>query len=267
MPPKGGGMNKHLSLVGIILASAVVVSCASSGQGESLTKVITRSGFSPVNPPADYIHPGTVILLTSRKPLEVSVVCPAHASLGEVELLESDTPSLAFVKAAGQELGVRVRLLHRFISSAKLRQISSISVVLYNPRVVEVPDTQVITGLPHRTEECWGAIRLRTRLRENITMVKKALFAEKVEYEVEFRHGATLNAQAKESLKQEIASKLELEQAAGGILHGENLYWGIIDDPDLVVTNETTLNRAVLESRPQQRSIPVHATVNLSPPQ
>lgn len=236
----------------------------------TLESTIESMGFVPLSPPSTLVKPGVLVVVASRDPLELDLVCSAEGSLGYVnewEFLSSETISVTTHHSLDGDFALELDAASLLGSSHAVSAVSGISVVLTNTRILSISDEDVFTRLGSRRSPCSEALQFRQDKGHDVTMIRSVLVAD-ARFVVRFKgdSGAQLRTDAIDDLAMRFNGKMSGSDSS--VVVGEQLYWGVRDDPDLANISlssptGTSDTPSLLSPRERVRSIRLEPSVQL----
>lgn len=171
---------------------------------------LARNGYTMLSPPSNLFSPGAIVMmqLDDRGQAQLKLTCGPRGNLGPRFMARvSETMSSTYKMSSRQRLSLEAEAVDRFRSRTSVDEVSSVTVSLTNPRVVEVDEASIVENVQFRSEACAQAIQMRQDAGYRPTFVTSAYIAD-VEYDVHFKNETRLSKRAKEDKMAKIAAKL-----------------------------------------------------------
>jgi hypothetical protein len=226
------------ALVLAFVGLAVAAYLALRPKPASLSVVLTDNGYVELRPPSNLFLPGTWVEVLNQDPLRLSIICGPQDALGltdPTKLASSASEAVSVESKLAPKFTLDANTLHSLQAKGDLSALRSVTFTLSNVKLLEIPDTAVVSGFKSRSAECRTAIGLRTKDPSHpVSMVKSALIAD-VEYVVDFEGstGADARAKAITDLALDLGAKVDDADTSKSRLTGQGLVWGIRDDATL----------------------------------
>ncbi len=201
----------------------------------TLEATIESMGFTPLSPPSTLAKPGVLVVVTNREPLELQLVCSAEGSLGYVnewEFLSSETISVTTQYSLDGDFALELEAAGLFGSSHAASAVSGVEVALTNTRILSISDEDVFMRLGSRRQTCSEALQFRYDNGHDVTMIRSVLVAD-ARFVVRFKGESSteLRTEAINDLAMRVNGTMSSSDS--NVVVGEQLYWGVRDDPDL----------------------------------
>jgi hypothetical protein len=236
-----GESTRQVAIIGIVLFLVVAgLLLLFAGQPwrerPSLEKAIQRLGFTPAVPPTRYLKPGSVVLVNDDGSVGLGIVCTAEGSLGfrnEWEFLDSETIAITATDEFDGRTAFGLDVTTLFAGSAEGRAVKTITVSLTSARILTITDERVFERFGSRSAACADALAFRRSGARPLTMVRSALMADAT-FRIEYESSADMELRASETERLAAHVGGKVRAGAGQVIVGEQLLWGIVDDPDLL---------------------------------
>lgn len=243
-----------------VLAScvALVSACAVDDDVPDVGAAVQTLGYTVTRPPSRLIAPGTVVAITSATPFQARVVCSSNGAIGDIQLAESDTQTAAWQQASRASFSLSANTINDLSARLGGERLRSVSMQLSNTKVYELNDEQLVAAAMNgnTSEACLRALQARQKDGQAVTMIKSVLQAD-VAYSLHFER--SLDVEAKLRLAKIAAPELlaQYEFKDDASIHGEALYFGVIDDAFLLaeLLDEVAASSPTLGSAPTERRL------------
>ena len=229
------------SLVVALAICAYVAPALVGGRAATIDSILRQYKFTALAPPSTLVPPGTLVTVISEDPLVVGVICPSTESLGgelAKQLITSDSSASEEAAKLTGEFNLGIADQERLSAAVGSKFAKTIRVTLSNVKVVEIPDSVVFDLISGRKDSCSKAVEFRRKNGQKVSMIKSVIQASAL-YTVDF--DGTVDAKSRADITRAIAGSLGLTEgsASNGTIRGDNLFWGVRDDPSLAsVSNE-----------------------------
>lgn len=200
----------------------------------SLVDQIRSLGFTPVMPPSTLAAPGSLVMIESRDPLRLGIICPDYSSLGggiADLLVTSQSLSIVAESALTGKFTLSARDVH-VEASSQSEAVRSVRVTLENVRILELADDTVFGFIAARSPACAEALAFRTEDGVEVSMVKSVLVADAT-FKVHFSGATSLESQARTLERLEAAVGGRLSRTETSTVVGKGLFWALKDDTAL----------------------------------
>ncbi len=231
--------NRILTFSTITLAAVAVVAALLVWkpwrEHATLEATIESMGFVPLSPPSTLAKPGVLVVAESRDPLRLALVCTSEGALGyknEWEYLDSDTVTIQKTERLSGTFRLELDASELLGGSQDASMVRSVSVSLTDTNILSIADQDVFERLPLRANACEQAIANRVSRGDELTMIRSVLVATG-EFRISFENAAATELRAK--LTERLAGELngQVDSTAEHVIVGEQLFWGVRDDPGL----------------------------------
>jgi len=226
-----------------VLLLLLVTGCSGN---HYLSKEIVNAGLKELRPPVDTLTPGTVIYVESQSQKSVTVgrVCSQANAVGEgVSINDGNGADTDLARKLSGEWKLDADYLNQLSAGVGDNFVKDVSLKLSNVHILEIDDDVAFKGRgDHQTAECKQAVSRRRAEGKRVAMVKKSFKAD-AEYSVTFKNTATLTAETKEQIINNVKAKLGGNVTVEGsrLVAGKGLVWGILESESLL---DDTVNAA-----------------------
>jgi hypothetical protein len=245
---------KWLWLGGVVfVAIAVVMVAVFVGfprKKQTITAILSDTGYFEVVPPSTFGGPGTIntIEYLSDGRLELHPTCDVDPALLVGKIQKSRTVDRDLKQSLEKKLDVSAQVRDKLSAVAGMQQVEAVNLKLENANILLISDESLIsTRNALLKAECEDAVTMNVSSGGVVCQTRSVLEADVV-YEIRYREKVSMEEKAK--LTSEIAAKLDLDvhQGAEDKVSGSQLFFGIRLSPNPIV-----LKTAAGEIRPCAR--------------
>lgn len=245
---------KWLWLGGVVfVAIAVVMVAVFVGfprKKQTITAILSDTGYFEVVPPSTFGGPGTIntIEYLSDGRLELHPTCDVDPALLVGKIQKSRTVDRDLKQSLEKKLDVSAQVRDKLSAVAGMQQVEAVNLKLENANILLISDESLIsTRNALLKAECEDAVTMNVSSGGVVCQTRSVLEADVV-YEIKYREKVSMEEKAK--LTSEIAAKLDLDvhQGAEDKVSGSQLFFGIRLSPNPIV-----LKTAAGEIRPCAR--------------
>lgn len=223
--------------VSYAFAMMALVACG----GSDLKSVLREYGYAELRPPSNLLQPGTIIRINANG--SPGIVCSQEEALGqEVKVLSSDSKSSDLARNTESDFSLDAKYLAQI--KTRYQSVENVKLSLHNTKVFTVTLAHALEKAKDRSAGCKDALDVLGKKGVPVTMVQSVLQAD-VDYAIDFKSSASVEAQAQ--VLKDLSAKLGGSTSQTTTIKGAALYWGLIDDPDMIQTSSATPNVKVVK--------------------
>ncbi len=222
-------MNSNVALSLAVLATALA-GC------QSLDRSISQIGYTPIRPPQTIVAPGSIIRVTSARPLKVATLCtPASAYTSALKVEVSDAATYKWSQTIKSSFDLEAKYKDLINAELGQRSVRSVDMTLANGKVLVLPDVEISRAVIAGATDpaCQHTVAYWRGRNVPLSIVSEVLQAD-VTFTIIFESDVSADVQAK--ITKDIAPKLlaNVGIITDNTVQGEALFWGVRDAPELV---------------------------------
>ncbi|MDA9507367.1 hypothetical protein XI09_22590 [Bradyrhizobium sp. CCBAU 11386] len=204
---------------------------------QTITAILSETGYFEVVPPSTFGGPGTIntIEYLSDGRLELHPTCDVDPTLLASKIQKSRTVDRELKQSLEKKLDVSAEVREKLSAVAGMQQVEAVNLKLENANILLISDESLIsTRNALLKAECEDAVTLNVSSGGVVCQTRSVLEADVV-YEIKYHNKISMEEKAK--LTSEIAAKLDLDvhQGANDKVSGSQLFFGIRLSPNPIV--------------------------------
>ena len=225
---------------GVFVAIGLVMVSVWAGfprKKQTITAILSETGYFEVVPPSTFGGPGTIntIEYLSNGRLELHPTCDIDPMLLTGKIQKSPTVDRDLKQSLEKNLDVSAQVRDKLSAVAGMQQVDSIHLKLENANILLISDESLMsTRNALLKNECEDAVTLNISSGGVVCQTRSVLEADVV-YEIKYQNKVSMEERAK--LTSEIAAKLDLDahEGADDKVSGSQLFFGIRLSPNPIV--------------------------------
>ncbi len=225
---------------GVFVAIALVMVAVWAGyprKKQTITAILSETGYFEVVPPSTFGGPGTIntIEYLSSGRLELHPTCDVDPDLLVNKIQKSRTVDRDLKQSLEKKLDVSAQVREKLSAVAGMQQVEAVNLKLENANILLISDESLIsTRNALLKSECEDAVTQNISSGGVVCQTRSVLEADVV-YEIKYRKKISMEEKAK--LTSEIAAKLDLDvhEGAEDKVSGSQLFFGIRLSPNPIV--------------------------------
>lgn len=196
---------------------------------ETITAILSETGYFEVVPPSTFGGPGTIntIEYLSNGRLQLHPTCDVDPAILAGKIQKSPTIERDLKQSLEKNLDVSAEIRDKLSAVAEMQEVDSIHLKLENANILLVSDESLMSARNALLKaECEDAVTQNISSGGVVCQTRSVLEADVV-YEIKYREKVSMEERAK--LTSEIAAKLALEahQGMDDKVSGSQLFFGI----------------------------------------
>ncbi|SFI64831.1 hypothetical protein SAMN04487925_103590 [Bradyrhizobium sp. cf659] len=204
---------------------------------QTITAILSETGYFEVVPPSTFGGPGTIntIEYLSDGRLELHPTCDVDPTLLASKIQKSRTVDRELKQSLEKKLDVSAEVREKLSAVAGMQQVEAVNLKLENANILLISDESLISARNALLKaECEDAVTLNVSSGGVVCQTRSVLEADVV-YEIKYHNKISMEEKAK--LTSEIAAKLDLDvhQGANDKVSGSQLFFGIRLSPNPIV--------------------------------
>ncbi|MBP1096428.1 hypothetical protein [Bradyrhizobium diazoefficiens] len=204
---------------------------------QTITAILSETGYFEVVPPSTFGGPGTIntIEYLSNGRLELHPTCDVDPALLASKIQKSRTVDRDLKQTLEKKLDVSAEVREKLSAVAGMQQVEAVNLRLENANILLISDESLIsTRNALLKAECEDAVAQNVSSGGVVCQTRSVLEADVV-YEIKYHNKISMEEKAK--LTSEIAAKLDLDvhQGADDKVSGSQLFFGIRLSPNPIV--------------------------------
>jgi hypothetical protein len=230
---------------GVFVAIALVMVSVYAGyprQKQTITAILSETGYFEVVPPSTFGGPGTIntIEYLSNGRLELHPTCDVDPALLTGKIQKSRTVDRDLQQSLEKKLDVSAQVRDKLSAVTGMQQVERVNLKLEHANILLISDESLIsTRNALLKAECEDAVTLNVSSGGVVCQTRSVLEADVV-YEIKYHN--TISMEEKAKLTSEIAAKLDLDvqQGAEDKVSGSQLFFGIRLSPNPILLKSAT---------------------------
>ncbi|APO50039.1 hypothetical protein LUI11_16880 [Bradyrhizobium diazoefficiens] len=225
---------------GVFVAIGLVMVAVWAGfprKKQTITAILSETGYFEVVPPSTFGGPGTIntIEYLSNGRLELHPTCDVDPALLASKIQKSRTVDRDLKQTLEKKLDVSAEVREKLSAVAGMQQVEAVNLKLENANILLISDESLISARNALLKaECEDAVAQNVSSGGVVCQTRSVLEADVV-YEIKYHNKISMEEKAK--LTSEIAAKLDLDvhQGADDKVSGSQLFFGIRLSPNPIV--------------------------------
>ena len=230
---------------GVFVAIALVMVSVYAGfprKKQTITAILSETGYFEVVPPSTFGGPGTIntIEYLSNGRLELHPTCEVDPTLLTGKIQKSRTVDRDLKQSLEKKLDVSAQVRDKLSAVAGMQQVETVNLKLENANILLISDESLISARNALLKaECEDAVTQNVSSGGVVCQTRSVLEADVV-YEIKYRNTISMEERAK--LTSEIATKLDLDvhEGANDKVSGSQLFFGIRLSPNPIVMHSAS---------------------------
>jgi hypothetical protein len=230
---------------GVFVAIALVMVSVYAGyprKKQTITAILSETGYFEVVPPSTFGGPGTIntIEYLSNGRLELHPTCDVDPALLTGKIQKSRTVDRDLQQSLEKKLDVSAQVSDKLSAVTGMQQVERVNLKLEHANILLISDESLIsTRNALLKAECEDAVTLNVSSGGVVCQTRSVLEADVV-YEIKYHN--TISMEEKAKLTSEIAAKLDLDVQHGDEdkVSGSQLFFGIRLSPNPILLKSAT---------------------------
>ncbi len=211
-------------------------------QKQTITALLSESGYFEIVPPSTFSGPGTIntIEYLSDGRLELHQTCDVDPALLAGKIQKSPTIDREMKQSLERNLDVSSEIRDKLSAVAGMAEIDAIHLKLENASILQITDESLISARNALLkDQCEEAVTLNISNGGVVCQTRSVLEADVV-YEIKYHDKVSMEERAK--LTSDIAAKLSLDAQEGtdDRMSGSQLFFGVRLSPNPIVLRSAT---------------------------